>query len=146
MPEARSGDLIVRFATPDDLDWCAEIDHTVSDFMFIQRKIGSDEVLIAEIDGQRKGYLRLDYLWSNVPYIGLIYVLESARKQGIGRALLSFLEKHLRSNGYTTLLSSSQVDEPSPQAWHRHMGFEECGILNGINPGGVGEVFFRKVL
>jgi len=36
------------------------------------------------------------------------------------------------------------VDEPEPQAWHRHMGFVECGIINGINENGIGEVFFRK--
>ena len=46
----------------------------------------------------------------------------------------------------SALYSSSQVDEPPPQAWHRHMGFQECGIIAGINEGGVGEVFFRKAL
>jgi len=44
------------------------------------------------------------------------------------------------------LFSSSQANEPEPQAWHRHVGFEECGFIAGINEGGVGEVFFRKVL
>jgi hypothetical protein len=36
--------------------------------------------------------------------------------------------------------------EPEPQAWHRHIGFTECGALVGINDGGIGEIFFRKVL
>jgi hypothetical protein len=27
--------------------------------------------------------------------------------------------------------------------WHRKMGFAECGIINGINEAGIGEVFFR---
>ncbi|MFU8827154.1 MAG: hypothetical protein ACNA70_06650 [Brevefilum sp.] len=31
-------------------------------------------------------------------------------------------------------------------AWHRHMGFAECGVINGLNQGGVGEVIFRKSL
>lgn len=44
------------------------------------------------------------------------------------------------------LLSSSQADEFEPQTWHRHMGFVECGRLEGINEGGVDEVFFRKQL
>lgn len=44
------------------------------------------------------------------------------------------------------LYSSSQVDEGEPQAWHRHMGFVECGILAGVNEGGVGEVFYQKAL
>jgi hypothetical protein len=52
----------------------------------------------------------------------------------------------LRSAGHSAFLSSSQVDEPNPQAWHRHMGFVECGILAGLNEGGVGELFFRKEL
>jgi len=26
------------------------------------------------------------------------------------------------------------------------MGFEECGMINGLNQGGIGEVFFRKTL
>jgi hypothetical protein len=38
------------------------------------------------------------------------------------------------------------MDESAPQAWHRWMGFEECGFLAGMNEGGVGEVFFRKAL
>jgi GNAT superfamily N-acetyltransferase len=134
----------VRFAAPDDLDWCAPLDHVPA--AIIARKIAVDEILIAELADQRAGFLRLEYLWSQVPYIAMIWVLEPYRQQGVGRALLAFLESFLRARGHTVLMSSSQVDEPPPQAWHRHMGFEECGILAGINPGGVGEVFFSKAL
>jgi GNAT superfamily N-acetyltransferase len=138
------GSSTVRFAAPDDLDWCTALDHVPA--AIIARKIAVDEILIAEIAGQRAGFLRLEYLWSQVPYIAMIWVLEPYRQQGVGRALLAFLESFLRARGHMVLMSSSQVDEPPPQAWHRHMGFEECGILAGINPGGVGEVFFRKAL
>jgi ribosomal protein S18 acetylase RimI-like enzyme len=144
MPEARSGHLAVRFATPDDLDWLTAQDDIPA--AIIARKIAVSEMLIAERAGERVGFLRLEYLWSMLPYIAMIRVIEHARQQGIGRALLAFLESVLRERGHTLLMSSSQVDEPHPQAWHRHMGFEECGILSGINPGGVGEVFFRKAL
>jgi len=92
------------------------------------------------------GYLRLEYLWSTVPYIGVIFVQGAYQQRGIGRAMLHFLEAFLRSKGYKILLSSSQVNEPSPQAWHRAVGFEECGILAGVNEDGIGEVFFRKLL
>jgi GNAT superfamily N-acetyltransferase len=92
------------------------------------------------------GYVRWEFLWSLVPYVALIRVLPAHRRQGVGRALVAFLEKRLRSQGHTTLYSWSQADEAEPQAWHRHMRFEECGIIAGINEGGVGEVFFRKRL
>ena len=38
------------------------------------------------------------------------------------------------------------MNEAEPQAWHRAAGFRECGIIAGINEGGIGEVFFRKEL
>jgi GNAT superfamily N-acetyltransferase len=101
-------------------------------------------VLVAELDGTPVGYLRIELLWSLQPYVALIRVLEGYRRRGVGRALLSHLEQSLKDAGQSQLFSSCQVDEPEPQAWHRHMGFSECGIISGLNEGGVGEVFFRK--
>ena len=62
------------------------------------------------------------------------------------RALLQLLEKELHAGGHRTLFSSSQADEPESQAWHRRMGFVESGRLEGVNAGGVDELFFRKEL
>lgn len=76
----------------------------------------------------------------------MIHVLPAYRRQGVGKALLQFLESYLRDGGHAALYSSSQADAPDPQAWHRHMGFVECGSINGINDGGGGEIFFRKRL
>lgn len=135
----------VRFAAGPDLDWCADIDNGLSRSI-LARKIDSREILLAEVEGERRGTLRLEYLWSVVPYIALIRVQPDYRRRGVGRALLTFLEARLLDDGHRMLLSSSQADEPEPQAWHRHMGFVECGILAGINAGGVGEIFFRKLL
>jgi len=112
----------------------------------VRRKIEDGAVFIAERSGERVGYLRLEYLWTKLPYIELIRVLEPHRRVGVGRALLAFVEVDAAAGGHAVLYSSSQADEPEPQAWHRRMGFEECGILAGINEGGVGEVFFRKAL
>ncbi len=135
-----------RFATIDDFDWCAELDNHIPNETILRRKIAAEEILLAEANGQRVGYLRLEYLWSMVPYIALIRVRDDHRKRGIGRAMLAYLEAYLRERGYNVLMSSSQLDEPEPQAWHRRVGFEECGIINGLNEGGIGEVFFRKKL
>ncbi len=135
----------VRFATIEDLEWCVREDSEINEAI-VKRKIEEREIIVAEVDGQLVGHLRLEYLWSQVPYIGLIRVLPEYRRKGIGKALLHFLEEFLRSKGHSVLFSSSQANEPEPQAWHRHVGFEECGFIAGINDGGIGEVFFRKVL
>jgi GNAT superfamily N-acetyltransferase len=137
-------DISVRFATPSDLDFVERDGYASKEV--IGRKIDLCEVVVAEADGQAVGYLRLEYLWSLTPYVALIWVVPERRGQGAGKAMLAFVSEFLRENGHDALYSSSQADEPEPQAWHRRVGFEECGIITGINKGGVGEVFFRKWL
>lgn len=110
----------------------------------LARKLAGREVAVA-LEGERRiGYLVLDHLWTVVPFVATIWVEPGSRRRGVGRALLELLEGEVRARGQAFYYSSSQLDEPEPQAWHRKMGFEECGILAGHNEGGVGEVVFRK--
>jgi ribosomal protein S18 acetylase RimI-like enzyme len=138
------GNISTRFAVPADLDFVRQDRHLPPEV--VRRKIEGREVVVAELDGGPVGYLRLEYLWSKVPYVELIRVAPEYRRRGVGRALLTSVEGFLRERGHAALYSSSQADEAEPQAWHRRVGFEECGIIAGINEGGVGEVFFRKRL
>ena len=108
------------------------------------RKVGDGDVFVARRNGNPVGYLRLEWLWSKIPYIELIRVLEPHRRSGVGRSLLAHAEAEVAGRGHSVLYSSSQADEAEPQAWHRRMGFEECGLLAGLNENGIGEVFFRK--
>lgn len=136
---------LVRFAGPEDLEWCVVEDDTVTE-QIMRHKIVNDEIIIAELDGHPIGYIRLEYLWSIKPYIGAIFVERTYRHEGVGRKMLNFLVDHLKKYGHDELLSSSQADEPEAQAWHRGNGFVECGIINEINEGGIGEIFFRMNL
>ena len=145
-------EIVIRFAQLDELDFAHQDGYIPPEVL--KRKIETqtalnpdriEDIVIAEWNGKRVGYVRLEYLWSIVPYIALIQVLPEYRRQGVGKALLRFIETFLRDAGHEALYSSSQADEPEPQAWHRHMGFEECGFIAEINEG-VGEVFFCKSL
>ena len=147
-----SDEIAIRFARVDDLDFAHQDGYISPEIL--KRKIEGqtalnpdyiEDILIAVRNGKRVGYVRLEYLWSIVPYIALIRVLPEYQRQGVGKALLGFIETFLRETGHEALYSSSQADEPEPQAWHRHVGFEECGFIAGINEG-IGEVFFRKSL
>ncbi len=138
-----SGEIATRFARLNDLEFVHQDGYIPVEV--VERKIESQEVVVAEWNSKRVGYVRLEYLWSIVPYIALIRVLPEYRRRGVGKALLRFIKMFLRNTGHDTLYSSSQADEPDPQAWHRHVGFEECGFIAGINDG-IGEVFFRKCL
>lgn len=136
-------EISIRLAAPADLDFLQQRSHVTA--KVVKRKVEWQEIVVGEWKGSLIGSLHLEYLWSSVPYVALVYVLPEYRRQGVGRALLRFVETFLSEQGHSALYSSSQVNEPEPQAWHRHAGFEECGIIAGINQG-VGEVFFRKKL
>jgi len=137
-------EITVRFAEIGDFNFCRKIecDHITSEKL--EYLIKQKEIIVACIDNTPVGYLRIEYLWHIIPYIGLILVDKNHRKIGVGKSLLAFVENHLKSNGYPMIYSSSQANEAEPQQWHRHVGFEECGIIDRINQGGIGEIFFRK--
>lgn len=134
-----------RFAEAKDLKTCLAFDH-VKNAVRLNASIMQKEIIIAESYHVAIGYLRMDYLWLRIPFIGLIKLKPAYQGYGLGKKLLTFLEDHLRSHGATFLLSSSQTNEKRPQQWHRAMGFSECGVLNGLNEDGAGEIFYVKSL
>lgn len=136
--------VTVRWATPSDQDLpflAAHVPAAVIAARIIERRIA-----VVELDRRPVGALHLEYLWGTQPYIALIRVESAAQRQGAGRALLAFISGALAQAGHQQLFSSSQANEPEPQAWHRRVGFAECGFIAGINRDGVGEVFFVKAL
>lgn len=142
--DVNNAGIQVRIAVDDDLTFVGQDGYVAPDVL--RRKIAAGEVFIAESEGMAAGYLRLELLWSSIPYIALIRVNEPVRRRGVGRALVQFVERQLLARGHSVLYSSSQANEPEPQAWHRTLGFKECGIIAGINRGDIGEIFFRKQL
>jgi len=112
-------DFKIKFATEADRAFCSDVDAELPEAL-LKEKLRKNELII--------GYLRLEYLWHKVPFIGLIYVLREYRGQGCGKEILHFLEDYLKLKGHSFLLSSSQADE----------------IISALNDGGIGEIFFRK--
>ena len=137
----------IRIANPGNTDWLMERDHSLAMIpepgQMLAHLMARCDILIAEKTDVRAGFLRLERIWLRLPYIGLIRIDQKYRKAGIGRAFLAFLKEREGKAGHATIWSSSQADEPAPQAWHRHMGFREAGFIAGMNDGDIGEIFFR---
>ncbi len=138
-----SSEIKIRFANESDFDSLTSNVYISAEIL--TRKIEWQEIIIAENEDIQVGFLQLEYLWSLVPFIALIKVLPEYQRQGVGKKLLNFAESFLREKEHKEIYSSSQVNEAEPQKWHRHVGFEECGIISGINEG-IGEIFFCKSL
>ena len=131
-----SEEIVVRFARLDDLDFAYQDGYITA--KILKSKIEAqlalnpdciEDMVIAEWNGKRVGYVRLEYLWSIVPYIALIRVLPEYRRQGVGKALLRFIETFLFATQVTRHSTVHRKrTSPEPQAWHRHVGFVECGV------------------
>lgn len=136
-------DVETRWAMMEDRDFLNTAGIIRLPATVLERKIEWQEIIVACTGEVNIGYMHLDHLWSYTPFIATIWVEENQRSQGVGRAMVAFLETSTREKGVELIYSSSQCDEAAPQAWHRRVGFEECGILAGHNEG-IGEVVFRK--
>ena len=135
----------LRFAEASDLSWIDSMDKGASR-KTLMRKIDAREIILAELENETIALLQFDLLWACKPFVSQVSVIEKCRRQGVGECLLEYLEKILAEQGYSFYLSSSMPDNRPGKQWHRKMGFEECGFLAGINPGGVGEIFYKKGL
>ena len=134
--------ITIRFAESADLNACLSFDNTGS-IDTLESAIINHDVIVAQRLGEIVGYVRLQYIWSKIPFISLILIKTEFRGRGIGASMLNYLVEFLGMNGFKVLLSSSQVNEEGPQHWHHKMGFTEAGILCGINEHGIGEVFYK---
>ena len=71
-------EIVIRFARLDDLDFAYQDEYIPPKVLKLKVEAQValnpgciEDVVIAEWDGKRVGYVRLEYLWSIVPYIAL---------------------------------------------------------------------------
>ena len=75
--------VFVRLAEPSDIEFVGQDGYIPKEI--VQRKIRDDEIFLLLVEGQPAGYLRIEFLWSLVPFISLIIIQESYRKKGYSR-------------------------------------------------------------
>jgi N-acetylglutamate synthase-like GNAT family acetyltransferase len=139
---------ILRNATPDDIDQIRQHEHEFPHVTveLLKQSIQNDWVYVAEVEGDIIGYARLEFIWLAIPYLALITLEDEYQGQGIGTSLIERICQDLSAQGHSRIYTSSEIMEPRPQKFHRKCGFKECGIIAGMNPGGIGEIFFVKKL
>jgi ribosomal protein S18 acetylase RimI-like enzyme len=139
----------VQFAQPEDQEHCERIDKIMGfdpAGMIHQRAIAEGRTLVAHYKDRVVGYLRYGFLWdSELPLIQMIRVVPEGQRQGVGKALISTLEQHLKRQRIFRLLSSIEETNQNSLLFHRALGFRECGTLD-INLDGTQEVFVKKSL
>jgi aminoglycoside 6'-N-acetyltransferase I len=96
-----------------------------------------EAVLLAEAsNGTLLGFAELslrpyaeDCRTSPVAFLEGWYVIPAARRQGVGRALVSAAEQWARDRGCHEFASDTELDNSMSAAAHRALGFEDAGAI-----------------
>ena len=140
--------MIIREATAADAAACAAIyaPHVEgSAVSFEEESPGAGEIaarierygashawLVAEREGEVVGYAyatafneRPAYRWST--YVS-VYIAESARRRGLGRALYEALFERLRERGFRMACAGITLPNEASEGLHKSLGFERIGV------------------
>jgi len=136
------GGVVVRVATADDAALIVQHDKHISADL-LDQKIAREEVYVAYDDDAFVGWLRFSLFWDNTPFMNMLFLLPEHRGEGIGRQLTSFWEDQMKSQGYKTLMTSTQQNE-SAQHFYAHMGYTAVGGF--ALPGDTYELVMAKAI
>jgi len=123
----------IRLATPSDWPFWHTLDTRISRDLFL-RKVEAGEGYIVESDDAPAGLLRWNRFWDEVPFCTLLYIEQSSRGRGLGRALVERWEADMRALGHGMTMTSTQSDEDAQFFWRR-LGYQDAGSFDIDIPG-----------
>jgi ribosomal protein S18 acetylase RimI-like enzyme len=132
----------INTASEHDFDALRALDNHISPAMLAE-KIARSEIFVAKIGPELVGWLRFGYFWDNIPFMNLLFVLESQRGKDIGRQLVLHWEKAMQNQGFDQVFTSTLADE-NAQHFYRKLGYRDCGSL--FLPNEAAEIILRKPL
>ena len=134
--------LTIVPAVAADASWLNANDRHVSRAT-IEAKIERGEILVAWHASVRVGWLRWSYFWDEIPFMNLLYVVESERARSFGTHLVAEWETLMQSSGFERVLTSTLSNETA-QHFYRKLGYRDTGSL--LLPDEPLEIVLTKVL
>ena len=118
----------IEYASEAHSQYILENDKHISKEL-IQNKIREKEIIIAyDVENKYIGWLRYSYFWDNTPFMNMLYIDENYRGMGIGKELVGFWEKQMKSKRYNLVMTSTLSNEQA-QHFYRKLGYRDSGSL-----------------
>lgn len=92
----------------------------------ILRDLRDSKVYIFEIKEKIVGWLRFSNFWDDKVIIGLFYIVEQYRGQGVGSIFLSDFEKEMKSLGIKSVFVTTSSEETAKEFYIKR-GYEKIG-------------------
>ena len=109
---------------------------------FIDRVLQSATCLVAEQNGGIVGYATLEYTFFDRGFVSMVYVAQSERRRGIGRALMQALASRCETQELFT--STNESNHPMRQLLTT-LGYVPSGIIHNLDPGDPELVFLLNL-
>lgn len=117
----------IRYATIDDIKFWNTVDKHISESELV-KKIDSQRAYILLDENDVIGIMRFNLFWDNIPFLTMIYINTDCQGKEYGRRAVEYWEEEMRKQGYTMVMTSTQVDEGA-QHFYRKIGYKDCGCL-----------------
>ena len=117
----------IRYANLSDIDFWLSLDKHIS-ISKLEEKIDNKECLVILEDDKLIGILRYNYFWDNVPFVNMLYIKTEYQRNGYGKKLMLFFENEMKNNGYTEVMTSTQIDEEG-KYFYAKLGYKKTGSL-----------------
>ncbi|MBI5414417.1 GNAT family N-acetyltransferase [Candidatus Peregrinibacteria bacterium] len=135
----------IIFAKTSDIVRCHEIDAAIgipTHPAFLRETQKYKKLIIAKDSKKIIGYMCYSVLWGTLPFVHFIRIHPLWQRKGVGSFLLQFLEKKIKTEKFSCLLSSTEHDNRNSFSFHKKNGFSSCGKIK-FNKKET-EVFFIK--
>lgn len=138
--------ITLRTAVLEDMDILRSYDQHISPEA-LRDAAQQERCFIICADNAAVGVMRYGLFWDSIPFLNLIYLDDTRRRQGIGRQAMGLWEQRMREAGHGMVMLSTQSDEDS-QHFYRSLGYRESGCIMMDIPGYEQpmEIIFTKAL
>ena len=136
----------IRYIQTSDKDFWFSLDKHLPEAEF-DKKVRDRQGYVLSRDGKPLGLLRYNLFWDNTPFCTMLYVDSDFQGQGYGRKLMEYWERDMKAQGYSMVLTSTQVDEQA-QHFYRKLGYKDCGgfVVDIVGQEQPMELFLIKAL
>lgn len=132
--------MVIRTANRQDIALLHKYDKWLSKEV-MGRKLDSQMVYAAYEGEDFVGWLRYGLFWDNIPFMYMLYIMETYRGKGFGRALVKHWEAEMEKAGYGLVMTSSSQTEYA-QHFYDALGYKAVGSFTpGSDPL---EIIFSK--
>ena len=126
-----------RTAGPHDLDWVLDTDPIGRADKrrngFLQRGVDDRRCELA-VDGETPlGFAIWHRQFFSRPFLALLMVAPTARRRGVGSALVGHVARKLASED--RFFASTNASNEAAQRLFARLGFRRCGTIEEIDPG-----------